>query len=168
MNYFWATCVLAPFFRPPTSSDTTLVFTALHPKSNGYFHFSSKTVNQTKTLNFFLIPQVNIPMHAAFIGKWSFWDGFWTPLELFSPRRFIKWILSIVPILFSYHIRSHSTPNCMCPWKGLPFNHGQAFKWSSFHCSGGNIVSIHKLCFMPLISRNLCNNFLPTSIWSCN
>jgi hypothetical protein len=41
-------------------------------------------------------------MHVAFINMWSFWNGFWTLLGFFSPWRFTKWILSIVPNLFSY------------------------------------------------------------------
>jgi hypothetical protein len=51
--------------------------------------------------------------------------------------------------LFSYCIRSHSTPNCIRPWSSPPLSHDQAFRWSSSHCNGGNIVSIHKLhlCF---------------------
>ncbi len=36
-EYFQATHILTPFFPAPTSSDTTLVPTTLHPKSYGYF-----------------------------------------------------------------------------------------------------------------------------------
>ncbi len=36
-EYSWAICVLALFFLKPTSSNTTSIFIALHPKSNGYF-----------------------------------------------------------------------------------------------------------------------------------
>jgi hypothetical protein len=36
-EYFLPTCVLAPFFPTPISSNTTLAFTTLHPESNGYF-----------------------------------------------------------------------------------------------------------------------------------
>jgi hypothetical protein len=55
-EYFQAICTLAPFFLTPASSNTTLVFTALHLKLDGYFPFFSKIMSQTKTLNFFLIP----------------------------------------------------------------------------------------------------------------
>jgi hypothetical protein len=64
-------------------------------------------------------------MHVEFICKWSFWDGIWTPLRLFSPIRFHKWISTIVSTLVSYHIRSHST-YCTYPWGSSPFNHDQS------------------------------------------
>jgi hypothetical protein len=115
---------------------------------------------------FFWFLQVGIPTHATFID--NFWDGFWTPSRLFSPKRFNGYILSVVPTLFSYHTRPHSTPNCMCPWCDLLLSHDQAFKWSSSHYNGGNIISTHKLCFMHLISRNLCNTLFPTLIVSYN
>jgi hypothetical protein len=107
-------------------------------------------------------------MHATFINKRYFLNGFWTPLGLFSTWRFNEWILSIVSTLFSYCIKSHSTPNRTCPWNGLPRNHDQAFMWSSSHLNGGNIVSTHELHFMVSILWSFCNTFFPTPIWSCN
>jgi hypothetical protein len=91
-------------------------------------------------------------MHATFICKWSFWNGFWTPLELFSPKRFRDCLSTIISTLFSYHTRSNSTLNYPCPWSGSSFNHDQVLMWNLSHCHGGNIISNHKLCFMPLIS----------------
>jgi hypothetical protein len=38
-EYFWAIQVLAPFSLAPTSSNTTLAFTTLHPKFDGHFSF---------------------------------------------------------------------------------------------------------------------------------
>jgi hypothetical protein len=49
-----------------------------------------------------------------------------------------------------------------------PFNHNQAFKWSSFHYHKGKVVLIHKSHFMPLILRCFCNTFIFTLIWSNN
>lgn len=94
-----------------------------------------------------------ILIHVTFIYKWSFWDGFWTPKRLFSPKRLCKWIPTIVSTLLSYHTRSHFTLNYPCFWGGLFHNHDQAFKWNLSHCHGGNVVSIHKLHFMLLISQ---------------
>ncbi len=112
--------------------------------------------------------QVGIPMHVTFISKWSFWDGFWTTSKLFSPWKFSELIPLVVPTLFSYCTGPHSTLNCTCPWNGPLFNHDQAFRWNSSHCSGGNIVSIHKPSFMFSISWSICNTLFPTPIWSYN
>jgi hypothetical protein len=98
-----------------------------------------------------------IPMHVAFICKWSFWDGFWTPLEWFSPKKNHEWLPTIIATLFSYHTRSHSTSDYPCPWSGSFFNKDQALMWNFSHCHGGNIVSNHKSCFMLSISQ-----FFPT------
>ncbi len=163
MEYSHVTHALTPFSPTPT-----LVFTTLHPKSNGFFSLFLEDYNYTKTLSFFLIPSNWHSTHTTFIVKWYFWDGFWTFLKLFSPYRFSKWIPSIVPTLFSYCIGSHSTPNCACPWSSLPFSHDQTFRWSSSHCSRKNIVSTHKPCFMLSIQWSFCDTFFPTLIWSCN
>ncbi len=117
---------------------------------------------------FFQFLQISNPTHVTFINKWSFWDDFWTPLGLFSPYKFSEWILSIIPTLFSYCTRPHSTPNCTCPWSSLPLRHDQTFKWNSSHDSGGNIISTHTPCFMSSISWSFCNTLFPTPIWSCN
>jgi hypothetical protein len=61
--------------------------------------------------------------------------------------------------LFSYCIGPHSTPNCTCPWSRPPLSYDQAFRWSSSHCNGGNIISTHKLHFMSSIPWNFCNTF---------
>ncbi len=106
-------------------------------------------------------------MHATCINKWSFWNGFWISSKSFSPENFNEWIPLVVPILFSYCTRSHSTPNYTCFWSDPPFNHDQTFKWNSSHCSGGKIILTHKPHFMFSIPQNLCNTFLPTPIWSC-
>ncbi len=55
-EYSRITHALAPFSPTPTSSDTTLTLTALHPNLNGHFSFFLKDTNQTKTSNFLLIP----------------------------------------------------------------------------------------------------------------
>jgi hypothetical protein len=112
-------------------------------------------------------PKVGL-QHAPFINKWSFWGGFWTPSKLLSPWKFSKWIPLIIRISFSYCTRPHSTPNCTCPWNGVPLSHDQAFKWSSSHCNAKNIVSIHQPCFMSSILWSFCNTFFPTLIWRCN
>jgi hypothetical protein len=70
--------------------------------------------------------------------------------------------------LFSYCIRSHSTPNCMCLWSNSLLSHDRTFRWNSSHCSGGNIVLIHKPRFMFSILQKNCDTFFPTPIWSCN
>jgi hypothetical protein len=89
-------------------------------------------------------------------------------LQDFSPWKFSKWIPSIVPTLFSYCTRSHSTPNCMCLWSGLPLSHEQTFGWSSSHYNGGSIILIHKPRFMSSIPWNLRTTFFPRQIWSYN
>jgi hypothetical protein len=124
-------------------------------------------MNQTKTssCHFF---QINILIHVAFIDKWSLWDGFWTPSGLFSPRRLCKWIPIVVSTLLSYHARSHSTLNYTCPWNDLLFSHDQVFRWNSFHYRRGNVVSIHKPCFMFLILWCFCNTFIHAQIRCCN
>jgi hypothetical protein len=61
-------------------------------------------------------------------------------------------ISSMVPTLFSYCIRSHSTSNCTCPWNSSFLSHDQPFRWSSSPCSAGNIVYIHKPHLMSSIS----------------
>jgi hypothetical protein len=48
-EYFRAAHVLAPFSLAPTSSNTTLVLIAPHPKSNGYFPLFFKKMSQTRT-----------------------------------------------------------------------------------------------------------------------
>jgi hypothetical protein len=151
------------------SSNTTSTFTILHFESNGFFSLFIKDYKPNQDLelsfNFFT---VGIPMHVKFICKWSFWDVFWTPLELFSPRRFHEWLPTIISILFSYHTRSHSTLNYPCPWGGSSLNHDQTFMWNLSHCHGGNVVSNHNPCFMPSISQCFCNTFLPTLVWNNN
>jgi hypothetical protein len=44
----------------------------------------------------------------------------------------------------------------------------KAFRWSSFHYSGRNIVLTHKPRFMPLILQSFCDTFFPTPILNCN
>jgi hypothetical protein len=112
--------------------------------------------------------QANIPTHAKIIYKWSFRDVFQTPLDVLSPKRFRKWIPTIISTLLSYHTRSHSMLNCTYSWGSPPFNHDQAFRWNSSHCHRGNVVLNHKPCFMLLVLQHLCSKFLPTPIWSSN
>jgi hypothetical protein len=81
------------------------------------------------------------------MAKYEVYDGEELKVKM-DGIRFNKWIPSIVPILFSYCTKPHSTPNCTCPWSGPPFSHDQTFKWSSSHCGEGNIISTHKLRFM--------------------
>jgi hypothetical protein len=40
-------------------------------------------------------------------------------------------------------IRPHFMSNCSCPWGDSPLGYDQTFKWSLFHCHGGNVVSTH-------------------------
>jgi hypothetical protein len=70
--------------------------------------------------------------------------------------------------LFSYHTRSHSMLNYLCPWSGSSLNHDQALMWNLSRCHGGNVVLSHKPCFMPSISQCFYNTFLPTLIWNNN
>jgi hypothetical protein len=112
--------------------------------------------------------QATIPMHAKFIYKWSFWDGLRTLSNLRSLIRFHEWIPIVVSTLFSYCTRSHSTLNCTYPWDSPPLSHDQTFRWNLSHCHKGNIVLIHKSCFMPLNLWCLCNTFFPSPIWSIN
>ncbi len=51
-EYFKTTCALAPFFNTPMSFDTTLVFIALHPESNGYFLLFLKDYELNQDLEF--------------------------------------------------------------------------------------------------------------------
>ncbi len=88
--------------------------------------FPKRLRTRPRPQTFIWFHQVDIPTHVAFINKWSFGDGFLTPLGLFSPRGFSEWIPLIVLIMFSYHTWSHSTLNCMCLWSGPPFSHDQA------------------------------------------
>jgi hypothetical protein len=44
-EYFQIMCVLTPFSPTSTSSKTTLIFTTLHIKSNGFFPFFWKITN---------------------------------------------------------------------------------------------------------------------------
>jgi hypothetical protein len=128
------------------------------------FTFPWKLQARPRLRTFFRFFQVGIPMHVTLIDKWSFWDGFWKHLRLFSPWRFNEWIPLVVPTLFLYRIRSHSTLNCMCPWSGLPLSRDQAFKWKLSHCRKGNIVLIHKPHFLFSILWNFWNTFFRTPI----
>ncbi len=116
---------------------------------------------------FFWFLQVSISTHVALIRKWSFWNGFWTPLGLFSPWRFNKWIPSIVSICF--HItHGHIPPQITCvlgvahlltitkPKDGIhPITVGEAlYRFTSY--------------VKPLILWSFCNTFFPTPIWSYN
>ncbi len=66
---------------------------------------------------------------------------------------------NFVPILHkvTFHIKLHMSLG--------PVNHDQAFKWSSSHYCGGNVVSIHNPHFMHSILWCFCNTFFPTPIW---
>jgi hypothetical protein len=52
-EYFQAAHVLASFSPTPTSSNTTLTFTTLHPKSYGYFLFFLQGYKLDQDLEFF-------------------------------------------------------------------------------------------------------------------
>jgi hypothetical protein len=74
-KYFKATRALAPFSPAPTSFDTTLALTALHPNSNGYF--SPFLEKYEPNQNFELSSSCNWhSKHAPSFSKWFFWDGF--------------------------------------------------------------------------------------------
>jgi hypothetical protein len=130
--------------------------------------FFSKITSQTKTSNFLLIP-LNWCSNTCCI---------------YQQVVFLGWFLNIFETIFilkiqqmnsfncsnfvSYCTRSHSTTNYTCPWGGPPLNHDQSFRWSSFHCNRGNIISTHKPHFMSSIPRDFCNTFFSTLIWSYN
>jgi hypothetical protein len=56
MEYFQATCNLAPFSFTPTSFDTVSIHIVLHPKLNGYFLFFLENYKLNHDLKFFFIP----------------------------------------------------------------------------------------------------------------
>jgi hypothetical protein len=113
-EYFRVICILTRFFHAPMSFNTTLIIPVIHPKSDDYFFIFLENYKLIQNLEFFFwFLQVDIPMHATFIGKWCFYDGFWTPSRLFSPKRFNKWIPLVVFILFS-HCTSHIPPQITC------------------------------------------------------
>jgi hypothetical protein len=120
--------------------------------------------------------QTSIAMHAEFICKWYFWDGFWTLRKLLSPQKIYKWIPTIVSTLFSYLTRSYSMSNCISPCIIIymcekcipPFNHDQALQWSSSWYHRGSVVLRHKPHFMPLILWCICSTFFLTLIRSNN
>jgi len=51
-EYSWVVYALAPFSPAPTSFDTTLILTALHPKYNVYFSFFLKDYELDRDLEF--------------------------------------------------------------------------------------------------------------------
>jgi hypothetical protein len=85
-NTFQVARVLAPFFPAPTSFDTTLVFIALHPKSNGYFLFflEDYELNQDLELSFDsfkLVFQCMPHLSTSGLSKMVFehlWDCFYS------------------------------------------------------------------------------------------
>jgi hypothetical protein len=99
-EYFRAAHVLAPFSFAPTSSNTTLVLIAPHPKSNGYFPLFLKKWAGLGLRAFLWFLQVGILIHVTFISNWSLWDGCWTPSRLFSSWRFSKWIPQLFQLCF--------------------------------------------------------------------
>jgi hypothetical protein len=167
-KYFHATCILTPFFLAPTSFDTTSTLTNYILNQTIFPLFFERLQTRPRLWIFIWLFQVNIPTHAKFIFKWSFWDGFRTPLRLLSPRRFCKWILTVVSTLLSYCTRSHSTSNYTYLWGSMLFRHDQTFRWNLSHCHKGSIVLTRKPYFMPSISQCLCNTFLPTPIQNSN
>jgi hypothetical protein len=97
-------------------------------------------------------------MHVSFIGKWSFWDGFLTTLGLFSFKRFSKWIPLVVSIFF--HITQGHNPLWITHvLRVARFLTMTKPLWTLSHCDGGNIIFIHKPCFMFSIFRCFCNIF---------
>jgi hypothetical protein len=149
---FWNHSPLHPRFSPPPKLSPHYILNSIATS-----HFSLIWI-RLELPAFFWFLQVDIPTHVTFFDKWSFWDDFWTPLKLFSAKRFSKWISLVVSTLFSYYIRSYSTSNCTYPWNGSPFLLGGVHPI----VIGGNIVSINKTHFMLSIPRHLCNTIFPT------
>ncbi len=131
-EYFWATCVLAPFTPTPTSSNTTSILMVLHLKSNDHFLLFLKDyeLNQDFKLSFnsFKLTFQHM-LHLLASGPSGM--VFLTPLKWFSPKIFNEWIFSIILVLLSYHIGPQSILNCMYLWRIPPLNHDQAFIWNS-------------------------------------
>jgi hypothetical protein len=124
----------------PTSFDTTLAFTTLHPRSNSYFLFFLKNYELDQDLKFssnsfkltfqhMLHLLVSGPFGMAFEHVWDY----------FHLEDLVMDFL-VISTLLSYRSRSHSTLNCMCPWSSSPFTHDQTFKWNLSHYNGGNII----------------------------
>jgi hypothetical protein len=113
-------------------------------------HFSLKTTNYIRISNSLLIPSswhsntCHIYWQVVFLG----W--FLNTFEIFSPKRFNKWIPLIVSTLFSYYTGSHSTSNCTYPWSNLPFP------------SGGVCPIIMRETLYWLINHILCFQFHDT------
>jgi hypothetical protein len=80
MEYSHVTHALTPFSPTPT-----LVFTTLHPKSNGFFSLFLEDYNYTKTLSFFLIP--------------SNWRS--NAYHIYCEMVFLGWFLNIFEIVFT-------------------------------------------------------------------
>ncbi len=102
-EYFKTTHALASFSLEPMFFDTTSILTRLCPELNNYILFFLQDYEPNQHLEFssnsFKLAFQRMPHMLA---KWSFWDGFWTTLGLFSPRRFNDYILLIISTLFSY------------------------------------------------------------------
>ncbi len=106
---------LAPFFLHPHLLTPPHLSPHYTMNKMLFLVFPQRLWTRPRLQAFFWFLQIGIPMHDTFINKWSFYNGFGTLSELFPPRRFNEWIPLVVPILFSYWIGSHSTPNCKCP-----------------------------------------------------
>jgi hypothetical protein len=165
-EYSRANHSLTPFSPTPTSSDTTPSFITLHFESNYYFPLFLKDYELDQDLelssNSFKLTFQHM-LHLLTSGFFGMvFEHFRNCFHFEDPE------MNSFSYFLSYCQGSHSTLNCTCFWHNLPFSHDQAFKQSSSYCSGGNIVSIHKLGFMPSILQCLCNTFIPTLIRNRN
>jgi len=141
-EYFRTTHASTPWSLSPMSSDTTLIFTTFHPKSNGYFPFFLKNYEPNHDFklssNSFKLTFQHMS-HLSSSGPFKMvFEHFW---DYFHPK-FNEWIPLVISGLFSYYIGSHSTLNCTSPWNGSFFNHDQVFRWNS---SNYNEETLHQL-----------------------
>jgi hypothetical protein len=134
-KYSRTTHVLGPFSLTSMSSNTSTLI-SLHLKSNGFFPFFLEDYKLEQHLklssnSFKLAFQLMSHLSASTLSKMVL-----NISGLFSPKRFCKWILGFVSMLFSYRTRSHSMLKCTCPLGGLPFSHDQALSGIHFITMG--------------------------------
>ncbi len=122
-EYFLVTHTLAPLSLSPMSFDTTLTFTALHPKSNGYFLFFLKNY---KPNHDFKLSSDSFKLafrHMSYLSTSGPFRMVFEHLWYYFHPKCNEWIPLVVLILFSYYTGSHFTLNCTSPWNSLFFNH---------------------------------------------
>jgi hypothetical protein len=123
--------------------DTTSALFGLHIQLDGFLPLFLKDYKPNQNLkfssNFFKFAFQHMPQLSVS-----------NPFRMiFENKRFCECILTIVSTLFPYYTRSHPMSDCAYPWSGSILRHDQAFRWSSSHYCGGNIILTHKPRFMP-------------------